>query len=169
MSIKDRMERYKTTGAGAGMVRVEVLVPPAGRNHVVTLARTLRAEHRSRQVRHVSEVNSEAVNDRAKLLMHRLIARQLGTFPNLLEMAKEQARRTSTLEPDHAEEWRQLLSSDLSVIRNALTKRSETMDRLRLSSPFALIAGFSDPGVRKRIWKKARTGLERQNRSQTHA
>lgn len=42
-----RMERYKQTGAGAGLVRVEVLVPPDKRDNILKQASLLRAQHRS--------------------------------------------------------------------------------------------------------------------------
>lgn len=46
MASRDRIERYRTTGGAAGLVRVEVLVPPADRRKIVELASDLRAEHR---------------------------------------------------------------------------------------------------------------------------
>ena len=42
MSQKERTKRYKSEGAGAGMVRVEVLVPPVGRSRILIEAKKLR-------------------------------------------------------------------------------------------------------------------------------
>jgi hypothetical protein len=46
MSHKDRIRKYRKQGGAAGLVRVEVLVPPAGRAEVVATAERLRAEYR---------------------------------------------------------------------------------------------------------------------------
>ncbi|WP_431269280.1 hypothetical protein [Dankookia sp. P2] len=40
-----------------------------------------------------SAVNKESVNDRAKLIMHRLIARRLARDPALVERARDFVRR----------------------------------------------------------------------------
>ncbi|NFV79322.1 hypothetical protein [Magnetospirillum aberrantis] len=49
MSMRDRIRKYKTEGGAAGMVRVEVLVPPEGRQAIVDLAAKLRSEYRAAQ------------------------------------------------------------------------------------------------------------------------
>lgn len=46
MGQKDRTQRYRESGAGAGLVRVEVLVPRDARSHIVNEARRLREQHR---------------------------------------------------------------------------------------------------------------------------
>ncbi len=48
MAMRDRIERYKTTGGAAGLVRVEVLVPPDDRQKILELAAHLRSDHRQR-------------------------------------------------------------------------------------------------------------------------
>jgi hypothetical protein len=42
MNQKERTRRYRTVGAGAGLVRVEVLVPTEDRDVIVEMARQLR-------------------------------------------------------------------------------------------------------------------------------
>ena len=46
MGQRERVKRYKTEGAAAGLVRVEVLVPPEDRDAIVSLAARLRQNHR---------------------------------------------------------------------------------------------------------------------------
>lgn len=106
-------------------------------------------------------VNAERVNDRAKLIMHRMIARRLVSDPALLAEARQRIRDAlaggGAL--GSADEWDRLLQNDLQQIRHLLTRRDETMDRLRVSSPLPVLAGIRDPDLRRRIWKKARLGL----------
>jgi hypothetical protein len=47
MSVRRRIEKYRRSGGAADLVRVEVLVPPSGRDDVVRLAARLRGEHRA--------------------------------------------------------------------------------------------------------------------------
>jgi hypothetical protein len=103
-------------------------------------------------------INEETVNDRAKLLMHRVAARQLSVNPHLIDAAKSKIMG-GVNPPDYVAEWREVLDLDVKEVRRALTRRSEKMDRLRLSSPFGLVINFGDPVLRKRIWRLARKGL----------
>ena len=41
-----RVRRYKSVGGAAGLVRVEVLVPPSGRETILSQAERLRSEYR---------------------------------------------------------------------------------------------------------------------------
>jgi hypothetical protein len=159
MSVQERIKRYKTTGAGAGLTRVEVLVPPEGRGQVVTLAKRLRDEHRWAKA--FRAVNAEQVNDRAKLMIHRLVARRMATDPGLIGRAREALSKASAAGDAHTymDEWRDLLAHDPAELRRLITARSAEMTRLRLSSPFALLAGVEDLELRRRIWRMARLGL----------
>ena len=47
MTAQARTERYRTKGAGAGLVRVEVLVPPEARAAILKEAARMRRERRS--------------------------------------------------------------------------------------------------------------------------
>lgn len=102
--------------------------------------------------------NEEKVNDRAKLILHRLIARRLSRDPGLILAA-----RSRLPEPDGAadcvREWGEILQFEPELIRRTLTARSERMDRLRLSSPFANVSDFQDPEFRRRVWRLARKGI----------
>jgi hypothetical protein len=49
MSQKERTNRYKAMGAGTGLVRVEVLVPPEGRTVILEEAQKLRAQARGKE------------------------------------------------------------------------------------------------------------------------
>jgi hypothetical protein len=46
MAVRQRIEKYRSSGGAADLVRVEVLVPPSGREDVVRLAARLRSDHR---------------------------------------------------------------------------------------------------------------------------
>ena len=46
MPVQRRIEKYRRSGGGADLVRVEVLVPSSARNDVLQLAERLRADHR---------------------------------------------------------------------------------------------------------------------------
>ena len=161
MGVQERIRRYKTTGAAADLVRVEVLVPAEGRDRILETARDLREEHR--RAKAIRSVNAEAVNDRAKLMIHRLVARRLPTEPGIVEKAREVVSRAKAVGAPYEflDEWRDLLSLDPAELRRTITSRSERMIRLRLSSPFALLADVKDPELCRRIWRKAREGLAR--------
>lgn len=47
MSVRSRIEKYRSSGGAADLVRVEVLVPSSARGEVLRLAERLRTEHRS--------------------------------------------------------------------------------------------------------------------------
>ncbi len=58
---QDRRERYRLVGAGAGLVRVEVLVPPVGREAILREAARLREEHRGSLTPSMGMLYDEAV------------------------------------------------------------------------------------------------------------
>ncbi len=47
MSVRERIEKCRSSGGAADLVRVDVLVPSSSRGEVLRLAERLRAEHRS--------------------------------------------------------------------------------------------------------------------------
>lgn len=51
MAARDRVKRYRETGAGSDLQRVEVLVPSSKRAEIVAQAARMRAEHRERKQR----------------------------------------------------------------------------------------------------------------------
>ena len=105
-------------------------------------------------------LNQEAVNDVAKLIMHRLIARMLGRDHSLVVSATISHARISAKFSDKifVREWFDLLARPVPEIRSLLVSRSREMNRLRLSSPFVIADGidFGDPAIRRRIWASAR-------------
>jgi hypothetical protein len=106
------------------------------------------------------ELNQEHVNDTAKLMIHRLIARAIGRDPSLVEKAKVSLDRSSQHFEGYSfvREWSELLDLPPSEIRRLLASRSERMTRLRLSSPFILAEGidFGNTALRRRIWRAAK-------------
>ena len=106
------------------------------------------------------ELNQEHVNDTAKLMMHRLIARAIGRDPSLVEKAKASLDRSSQHFEGYSfvREWSELLDLPAPEIRRLLASRSERMTRLRLSSPFILAEGidFGNTALRRRVWRAAK-------------
>jgi hypothetical protein len=104
-------------------------------------------------------LNQEIVNDTAKLIMHRLIARDLARDPSLVERARISHARASERFPDRSftREWDDLLRLPASEVRSRLRSCDRNMNRLRLSSPFVTADGvdFTDPILRHRIWRAA--------------
>ena len=106
----------------------------------------------------MSKPNAELVNDRAKLLLHRIAARRLREDPTLLERARVHLEeiRAQRQERSYMGEWEDLLSLDVASLRQMIVQRGERMTRLRLSSPFPVLLGITDPETRRRIWRNAR-------------
>src|SRR5262245_20298745 len=104
-----------------------------------------------------SQVNQERVNDTAKLIMHRLIARAIARDPSLIERAKA-ALAQGRSGYSYVRDWNDILTRPMMEIRHLLTSRDENMTRLRLSSPFVLAEGidFTDEILRRRIWRDAK-------------
>lgn len=159
MSVQERIRRYRTTGAAADLARVEVLVPAVARDEVLALARRLRREHRLAKA--ARSVNAERVNDRAKRIIHRLVARRMAADDGIIDQARAALSRARSEGKiyGYLDEWEALLARDPTVLRRLITENSKIMNRLRISSPFALLAGVEDPELRRRIWRMARLGL----------
>ena len=56
-TIDHRMRRYRSTGGAAALQKVEVLVPPSGRDKILRLASKLRRQYRQEQF-HSPELSS---------------------------------------------------------------------------------------------------------------
>ena len=160
MSVQDRVRRYKSTGGGVGLVRVEVLVPTEDREEILKLAADLRRQRREKlsTVARKPTVNRESVNDRAKLILHRLVARSLRANPALLEDARTRLQSLAGPAPDYVIQWARVLDRPTEDVANLIGSRSEHMTHLRVSSPFRLPEGFDDEAWRRRVWKKAKLG-----------
>jgi hypothetical protein len=160
MSVQDRVKRYKSTGGGVGLVRVEVLVPTEDRKEILKLAAELRRQRREKAptIAPKPVVNRESVNDRAKLILHRLVARSLRAKPALLEDARKRLQSLEGPAPDYVTQWARVLDRPAEDVADLIGSRSELMTHLRVSSPFRLPEGFDDATWRRRGWKKAKLG-----------
>lgn len=143
-----------------GLVRVEVLVPTEDREEILKLAADLRRQRRENlsTVARKPTVNRESVNDRAKLILHRLVARGLRANPALLEDARTRLQSLAGPAPDYVTQWARVLDRPAEDVANLIGSRSEQMTHLRVSSPFRLPEGFDDEAWRRRVWKKAKLG-----------
>lgn len=81
------------------------------------------------------------VDDRFKLLMHRMIARRLDASAIAAALAWNADRDDGR---ECRDEWRALLALPVDHLRRRLTERSEEMTRLRMSSPFPVVCDFTD-------------------------
>ncbi len=151
-TITQRNARYRRRRAQQqGLRRIEVFVPEDRVEVLRAFARSLRDRPRP---------NPELVNDRAKLIYHRLVARRLRHEPTLIARAKDvvRSRTFSDTDPDIVEDWRRLLSGPTPRLVNILVGRSAEARRLRLSSPFPFVDGLKidDESLRRRLWRVAR-------------
>jgi hypothetical protein len=109
-------------------------------------------------------VNREIQNDRAKLIMHRMVARRLKTEPELVDQARHVLDRWKApgerIRPCDIEEWEALLRLPVEQLRTEIVRRTHDADRLRSSSPFSLVPGLMPENyeLRKRIWRIAKKG-----------
>jgi hypothetical protein len=107
-----------------------------------------------------SPINQEMVNDTAKLVIHRLISREIRRDPSLIQRAKVSHARLSEryAGSPFVREWDDLLKLPPSALRAKLISRTSDMVRLRASSPFVLAEGidFTDYDLRLRIRRAAR-------------
>jgi hypothetical protein len=106
-----------------------------------------------------AEVNQGVVGDTAKLIIHRLIARQIRRDPALVEKAKiAHARQADQFAGwPFVREWDELLSLPPDELTSKLISRDREMVRLRNSSPFYLCerVDFRDYKMRIRISRAA--------------
>jgi hypothetical protein len=116
-------------------------------------------------------LNQEIVNDTAKLIMHRLIARSLARDSMLVDRAKASLAKMSVRFPDRSfvADWEELLRLPTRELCAVLTSRDQNMKRLRLSSPFVTAEGvdFTDQDLRRRIWRAAKRIAARVSRPAT--
>jgi hypothetical protein len=110
-------------------------------------------------------INQETVNDVAKLIMHRLVSRKIDRDPSLVDRAKLSHKQAAQRYPGRAfvQEWDDLLKLPSVKLRARLISRDPDMVRLRLSSPFLLVAGvgFTDYDFRLRIRRAAKRVAKR--------
>jgi hypothetical protein len=109
----------------------------------------------------IVSINQETVNDTAKLIMHRLIARRLLRDPSLVvQVARQSLAKMAVRFPDRpfVREWDVVLRRSPKEIATFLTDRGDEARRLRLSSPFVVAEGidFTEEALRRRIWRAAK-------------
>jgi hypothetical protein len=150
MTAQERTKRYTPIGGATGLVRVEALVSTHNRERVRTVT--------TDRIRRTSEPNRESVNDRAKLILHRLVARHLRRDPALVEQARARLCEMTSIARDDLEAWTDLLNAPVTTLAHKLSERSDTMTRLRSVSPFILEGVSSDVAWRRRLWRKAALG-----------
>ena len=105
-------------------------------------------------------LNQETVNDIAKLMMHRLIARMLARDPALIDQARASLMAMASRYPGRSfvQDWDEILRYPPRELRLILASRDPKMRRLRLSSPFVTAEGidFTAPAARRRIRRAAK-------------
>ena len=159
MSVQERIKRYKSTGGAARLVQVEVLVPSEDRAQILATAAELRARHRApKPAPTAPPVNRETVNDRAKLILHRLVAGHLRRGNQLLVEARQRFKAMPQPVPEYVRDWLEILDHSVDEVARLIVKRSEALARLRTASPSQLPAAYDDPAWRRRVWQKAKLG-----------
>jgi hypothetical protein len=162
-TITQRSARYRRKLiAERGMQRVEVIVPVSFAEDVRRFARSL--GHRDGAP--ISDrPNTEAINDRAKLIYARHVARALRQNPALMDKAKEVVARWLEKNPTtpYALEWRSILNQGVDRVCAVLRGRSEEDRRIRLNSPFFSLPELSITNVetRRKLWRRAKLILAR--------
>jgi hypothetical protein len=110
-------------------------------------------------------VNQEMVNDAVKLMMHRLISREMRRDASLIERTRMAHSQVALRYVGHSfvQEWNDLLKLPSAELRTRLTSRDSEMARMRLTSPFVLAVGvhFTDYHFRLRLRRAARRVVER--------
>jgi hypothetical protein len=105
-------------------------------------------------------LNRETINDTAKLIMHRLIVRELVRDPSLVARARTSLEKMEARFPGRSfvQEWDTVLWRPVNEIVAVLRGRDDDARRLRLSSPFVLAEGidFKDVALRRRIGQAAK-------------
>ena len=104
-------------------------------------------------------MHREIVNDRLKLMYHRLVVRRLARDASLIEDARKVVAQWQE-EPERRTfvgEWDSLLSQPPDHICQLIGSRSQDATRLRLSSPFPHVERLriGDEAIRRRMWRKA--------------
>ena len=100
----------------------------------------------------IMKIRTEYINDRSKLLMHRLIARQIRLNPEIVKIALDNLS-VNDRSLTSTEEWIEILRQDPLTVSREISSRSERMYRLRLSSPFPFFPFLKDPVIRRKIYK----------------
>lgn len=109
-------------------------------------------------------INREVINDTAKLIMHRLIARRVATTPSIIAAARNANAKAAEHFPGQAfvGEWDAILALSPQEIGARLICKSSAMTRLRTASPFiGTKLGLTDYDFRIRIGRAAKRVVAR--------
>jgi hypothetical protein len=98
-------------------------------------------------------VDPHRLAEERSLAYHRAVAERIDHTPELLSRAKERVRSRTTA---YAREWREILDSNLDVVKRALVDESEAGKARRQSTPFA---GALAPKERWRLLREVRERL----------
>jgi len=108
-------------------------------------------------------MHREIVNDRLKLMYHRLVVRRLAHDHSLIDDARKVVSQwqAKSDQKTFIGEWESLLSQPPDRICRLISSRSQDATRLRLSSPFPHVERLKvgDEAIRRRMWRKARTSV----------
>ena len=106
-------------------------------------------------------IDSHDVAERARLLSHQIYAEHLRNHPELLQVARDQIKRTVEAEADTIGEclWENGLQQPLENIISDMLRDDERGQLLRANSPSSLIVGVRDPALRRVIWRQAKAEL----------
>lgn len=106
--------------------------------------------------------NAEMVNDRAKLLIHRILARLIRRDASLIKEAKRRLGENRRHHPDDRAAWKKVLDQDPDDVARQIVVRSEEWRRLRSVTPLMLPEPFKDIDTRRRFWRLAKKGFNDQ-------
>ena len=156
-TITQRNARYRRRLAERqGLRRVEVFVPAERIDELRAFARDLREPLRP---------NAEEINDRAKLLYHRLVARRLRRDSGLVARVRDVVGKPpfAAAASPWTDDWRLLLDAPLSQLLGVLVERSSYATRLRVNSPFPFVSELkiANEELRRRLWRVAKRGFVR--------
>jgi hypothetical protein len=107
--------------------------------------------------------NAEDINDRMKLLMHRVIAYKIRHEPEVIDRARVvlQQMVANGYDEYFTRYWSNLLDQPISVICHEIGLQSEKMTSLRCASPLPVASGyFTDEQVRRRMFRKSKKSLK---------
>ncbi|QFT99996.1 hypothetical protein FIU85_21930 (plasmid) [Roseovarius sp. THAF8] len=106
--------------------------------------------------------NVEMVNDRAKLLIHRIHARLIRQDASLIEGAKRRLAENPRYHPEDRAAWARVLDQDPDDVARQIVVRSEEWRRLRSMTPLMLPEPYKDIDTRRKFWRLAKKGFNDQ-------
>jgi hypothetical protein len=107
-------------------------------------------------------IDSHAINERFRLLTHRIYAEALARDPSLLDRARMivSERLGSDIVTFSDRMWATLLTLTVEDVRQAIVQEGPEGSTLRSGSPLSVLLGISDPEQRTMLWRQAAMELE---------